>query len=227
MLQPVSIATAQRIWAARLGAPASGGTVASNEADSVQAVRLGDRDFVRIPAALASVSAHVSAAAWFDPRLIEGIPVAVRAHARLAYADRGSLRTNADAAVIPLGHNDARVRELARTMLDAEWDEAGLWRGANLAGWYGIEIEHRLVAIAAYENWDGLLAHLCVATDPVHRGQGHAILAAGVAATDALSKGLVAQWRSSVTNPASAAVGARLGFVDIGEQFVYGSLADA
>jgi len=53
---------------------------------------------------------------------------------------------------------------------------------------------------------------------PVHRRQGRAHTAACAALADAVAAGLVAQWRSAVSNPASVALGERLGFVRLGKQ---------
>ncbi len=215
------MAVAQRFWSAHLGVPASGGVVVTDDATSVQAVRIGDRSFVRIPSAVASATAQLRMDAWFDPNVVSDLPFDRRAHARLAYADRSDVDPTSDPTVVTLRHDDSRVRSLARDLSDAEWEESGLGRGAELTGWHGIELAGRLVAIAAYENWDDLLAHVCVATATDHRGRGHATNAARATVAHAFDAGLVAQWRSSVDNPASHAVGARLGFVDVGEQLVY------
>jgi RimJ/RimL family protein N-acetyltransferase len=74
----------------------------------------------------------------------------------------------------------------------------------------------QVVAAAGYTTWPGRVAHLSVLTDPAHRGQGLAAQAGSAAAADALSAGLLAQWRARV--PASIAVAARLGFVTCGSQ---------
>ncbi len=218
-----AVATAQRYWSTQLGVPESGGIVADDTAESVHAVCVGGRVFVRLPSAIASRADHLSAEAWLDSSVISDLPLGLRAHARLAYTDRNEFEVRSDAAVIPLRHDDPRVRSFAREVSPAEWEEAGLGRGANLTGWHAIQFDGRLAAIAAYENWDGLLGHVCVATAVDDRGRGHATRAAAASTSRAISEGLVAQWRSSVTNPASHAVGARLGFVDAGEQLVYRS----
>ena len=119
-----------------------------------------------------------------------------------------------------LVHDDERIGELAATMSADEWDECGLGRGAALLGWYGAIVDGRLVAVAAYEEWGGAVAHLCVATSRDHRRHGYAQQAAVGAAQHAIRAGLVAQWRASMPNTASIAVGARLGFVSLGEQLV-------
>lgn len=98
----------------------------------------------------------------------------------------------------------------------AETDESGV-----------TQMDHRFVldddrgspvAAAGYETWDNAVAHLGLAVAVGHRSQGLGAMVASAAALDALDHGLVLQWRSSETNPASRRTGERLGFVALGTQ---------
>ncbi len=135
--------------------------------------------------------------------------------ASLAYADAGSVVAHHTAAV-PIDPGDKRLAPFAATMSAEEWYECGL--GGNLAGCFAVTISDALVAVAGYEMWDEALAQICVASSVSARRQGHAKAAAYAAANDAISAGLVGQWRSAAANPASAALGQALGFVRLGEQ---------
>ncbi|MBG0739979.1 GNAT family N-acetyltransferase [Paeniglutamicibacter antarcticus] len=74
------------------------------------------------------------------------------------------------------------------------------------------------VACAAYTEWQGLLARLGVLVAPGQRRQGWGLLAASVAAHEALASGLILQWRADVSNFASNALARSLGLDWAGTQ---------
>lgn len=181
-------------------------------------VRLGGTTVVGAPsAALASLreltpqqlvepAALIAALERFDPELFGA--------ARLAFADR---RT-----VTALTHQPAReatradLQAVTDALTEAERDECGL---LEMDRWWVLEQRaHEPVAAAGYEIWDDRIAHIGVAVAPSHRGEGLGAAVASAVISDAVSSGLVVQWRSGVDNAASAELGRRLGAVVLGEQ---------
>ncbi|MFN3651164.1 MAG: GNAT family N-acetyltransferase [Armatimonadota bacterium] len=82
----------------------------------------------------------------------------------------------------------------------AEVPAAGVFRGDTLA------------ALAGYEVWGNVLAHLCVVTHPGYRGRGLGRQAVSRIALHALGLGFVPQYRTLESNRASMAIGKALGF---------------
>lgn len=74
------------------------------------------------------------------------------------------------------------------------------------------------LAGSGYLEWERILGHVGVLTDPAHRGAGLATAVGAVATNDALDAGLVPQWRTRVGNAASRRVAAALGYTEVGSQ---------
>jgi hypothetical protein len=219
MLAPTAISAVHRYWASFFGVPTNGGLRICAEPCTLNAVHVAGVTFARIPPEMAAPVAEWPPAQLCDLTAFSQLPITIRAHASLAYADAGALVAPGP-GVTALAGDDARIAELATTMSADEWDECGLWRGTALQGWHAVVVDGQVAAAAAYENWGGDIAHLCVATARAYRCQARGRQAAAASAHHAVASGLVAQWRASMPNAASRAVGARLGFLTLGEQLV-------
>jgi RimJ/RimL family protein N-acetyltransferase len=76
--------------------------------------------------------------------------------------------------------------------------------------------EGRIVAAAGWAPWPTRVAHLCVLSHPSVRGRGLATNVAAAATADALTAGMLPQWRARV-GP-SQRIAAKLGYRVLGEQ---------
>ncbi|MER6699457.1 GNAT family N-acetyltransferase [Streptomyces fimicarius] len=74
----------------------------------------------------------------------------------------------------------------------------------------------QIAAAAGHELWPRGTAHLSILTDPRHRRRGLALDVASAAVADALSQGLLCQWRGRTL--ASRRVAQTLGFQETGFQ---------
>ncbi|HST67608.1 MAG TPA: GNAT family N-acetyltransferase, partial [Mycobacteriales bacterium] len=110
----------------------------------------------------------------------------------------------------------AGPEELAALLAAADPAEAGESGLAGLPRAAVIRSGGSVVAAAGYDRWPARTAHLCVLTDPAHRGRGHATRVAAVATAAALADGLLPQWRARV--PASLRVADKLGYRILGRQ---------
>jgi len=127
----------------------------------------------------------------------------------------------ADAETLGTASGYPQVRSLAaadKPEIDAlrdacsaeEWAQAGSPdEKLELAGAFD---GGRLATVAGYEVWGERIAHLYVVTHPAERGRGYGRAAVHYAATQAMARGLVPQYRTLVSNEPSRAVAAALGF---------------
>ncbi|MGM7671365.1 GNAT family N-acetyltransferase [Microbacterium sp. A93] len=76
----------------------------------------------------------------------------------------------------------------------------------------------RPVAGAGYEEWQGLIAHLGVLVRPDVRLMGLGSYAGAVAMEEAVTEGLIPQWRAALGNTGAQRVAASLGFELAGSQ---------
>jgi GNAT superfamily N-acetyltransferase len=76
--------------------------------------------------------------------------------------------------------------------------------------------DHELVAAAAYDVWDDLLAHLAVVASPERRNQGYGRAVVSRATERALAEGLIPQYRTADAWPWSVALAEGLGFCQFG-----------
>jgi hypothetical protein len=183
-------------------------------------VVLGDAAIVTVPgerarAALRDVLPGVPLTRLTDPAAVApGCAAAdVLGPADLAFAGPSRLRP-AGTGTVALPVTDERVHGLLARVSPGDAAECGL-AGVTSAV-HAVIRDGQVAAAAGYTTWPGRVAHLSVLTDPGYRGQGLAATAGSAAAVDALSAGLLAQWRARV--PASIAVAARLGFLTCGSQ---------
>jgi len=218
-------ATAERVrgyWAAHLGvdphAPFAVRGVPGGGVVSV--VRLGATTWAIAPEELVDDLTRRTPDELLDVRQLARV-VGERAlphgAAHLAYADAASLTgVAAGDVVVGLGPDDPRLRALEAVVAPDEWMESGI--DAQLAGRHAVVENDVVLAVAGFKNWDDILGHVCVLTHPEHRGRGHARAVGQAASAAAIDRELVAQWRSEVSNVASAAIAERLGFERLGHQ---------
>ena len=136
----------------------------------------------------------------------------------LGYADRQSLRAVPSLTARQLGPADvAALHELADACHPDEWAESGL--DIDRAPIFGCFEGRRLVAAASYEMSGGRLAHMGVLTHPAVRRSGHGRVAAACAATDAVNRDLVVQWRALESNTASVTLAMSLGCTRWGSHY--------
>lgn len=74
------------------------------------------------------------------------------------------------------------------------------------------------VALAGFQVWGDIIAHLGVITALDDRRRGYGGLAAALATNEALDAGLIPQWRARIDNRSSLALAAVLGFERVGSQ---------
>src|SRR5262249_41229408 len=110
-----------------------------------------------------------------------------------------------------------RLDALARDANQAEWLESSCDEPCLVR--VGCVEDGGLLAVASLQNWSDALGHIGVFTRADVRGRGRAVQVSAAIAHEASARGLIPQWRSSITNAASARVADRLGFVPLGRQF--------
>jgi hypothetical protein len=72
---------------------------------------------------------------------------------------------------------------------------------------------HTPLAGAGYDVWNGLIADLCAITVPALRRHGLGAYISAVAVDDALTQGLIPQWRAGIGNRAAHLTAQTLGFL--------------
>jgi RimJ/RimL family protein N-acetyltransferase len=187
----------------------------------VSIVRLGADRFVTAPPEL---RARVESADPSNPddliQVLSDHAVARSGEARLAYTDRRSFRPRATSLVVAVDADDARLARLRDSADPDEWGES--MSHDDRAHISGIVEDSDLVAIAAHHNWDDALGHVAVFTARSARSRGLATTVASATVEQAMTDGLVPQWRVRVGNDASRRVAEKLGFVELGRQ-IYGT----
>jgi GNAT superfamily N-acetyltransferase len=93
---------------------------------------------------------------------------------------------------------------------DVEWDHGGSCVEEHPAS--GVFAGDQLIALAGYEVWGGILAHISVITHPAFRRHGFGRNAVAHLAAAALAAGLVPQYRTLESNQASLRIAETLGF---------------
>ncbi len=118
-------------------------------------------------------------------------------------------------AELTVSRGSAEAVELESRCPPDDVNEVGL---AALANKFTLIRADVPVACAAYTEWQGLLARLGVLVTPDQRRQGWGLMAAAVAAHEALASGLILQWRTDMSNFASNALARMLGLDWAGTQ---------
>ena len=76
----------------------------------------------------------------------------------------------------------------------------------------GVYVDDELVALASYEIWGDVIAHLSVITHPEYRDEGYGQAVVSRVTEHALSAGYLPQYRTSDAWPWSVALSQKLGF---------------
>jgi len=228
MVTPLSrstLRTVRRVWAARMGMELRDlrrpgvQHVEWFGSDVTVILRLGDAIVVAGPDAALDALRELSEPMLLDePALLRALvgldPVLIGA-ARLSYAD-SSMRSVAPGTPRTRRASTADVEDVLSRCTLAEQDESGLREmGVRCVA---PDAAGRAAAAAGHEVWEDEMAHLGVAVAVDQRGRGLAQEVASSAAISALDSSPVLQWRSSVTNRASARTADRLGFREMGAQ---------
>jgi GNAT superfamily N-acetyltransferase len=96
---------------------------------------------------------------------------------------------------------------------ETQWREAGIGvKPGDRDDVFVCVRDAEIVAAASYEIWDGRLAHLLVATAPSHRSKGYGRAVAAFAASHAIARNLLPQWRALESNEPSLRLAASLRF---------------
>jgi RimJ/RimL family protein N-acetyltransferase len=109
-------------------------------------------------------------------------------------------------------HDD--LLQLQRAVSADDLEESGLQQITSDA--FVVREDGVVTSAAGYRCWPLQVAHLGVLTAASARGRGLAAVAAGAAVADAVSHGLLPQWRARPA--ASRRVAAQLGFQQLGRQ---------
>jgi len=229
MLRPETRHAVDAYWAGVFGCDAAGLRPSAPSvlprADDAGSPRMYAMEFGAAPVALLPrgmmavhaerVAAALSAGLSADPDEWRGIfggdVKAVIGPATLMYADQQSFRPLPPADVRMLTQDDLPAAEALRhACAEAEWEHGGSDVPSDVtAGAWG---DGELAALAGFEVWGGVLAHISVVAHPAHRGRGHAAAAVSHVTAWALELGLLAQYRTLESNTPSVALARRLGF---------------
>jgi RimJ/RimL family protein N-acetyltransferase len=206
-LRPETVERVVAMWSARWPAP--------HEVPTVSVVTIGDRTFSTAPP-------HLRDRLIDPPTNVDALVARLGGDverfgtARLAYADDRTLRPVGRDGIEAVPEDDPRLGALERSADHAEWLEASADEPCEAR--YGVAEKGELLALSTMQVWEDAVGHFGVFTRADRRNRGLAGRVAGHASAVALDRGLVAQWRSSEGNVASAAVADRLGFVTLGWQ---------
>jgi RimJ/RimL family protein N-acetyltransferase len=138
----------------------------------------------------------------------------VIADVRLAYADDAVIPAASRAGVYLITDNYPVFEGLGARADPFYWRED--WAGEGADARFVIVDDGEIVAMATYGAWAETVGSIGVFTDAPARGRGLSGRVAAVAAADAISLGLVAQWQSQRSNVSSERVADKLGFVTLG-----------
>lgn len=133
--------------------------------------------------------------------------------ATLGYRDVPTVGSAGDAVEVA----DSAAADALQARCGAEeWAESGL--ASMSLRWVCRTADGGPAALAGHEPWGKHIAHLGIVAATVERRKGCALSAASAAVEHAVGGGLVAQWRSRVSNTASERLAGRLGFTLLGLQ---------
>jgi GNAT superfamily N-acetyltransferase len=194
MLADESIASIERFWASDLGC-------------TIEDLRREQIVITRTDSPSLFIFARKGFVVAVPPLVSSG---SVIGPAFIGYADGGTFVGCADAEARLLDDTDAEAVADLRSSCDAlEWQHGGAADGSTCVG---IFRGARLAALASYERWGDRIAHIGIVTHPGYRGQGLARAAVSALTKVALSRNLVGQYRTLVSNKSSMAIAQRLGF---------------
>ena len=217
--------TLRRYWADRLGVPPnafekSGGTVGSADEGGIQLFFHGDSLIVGVsdplldPAKDRSETGLPLDAEYEDAvhgwlTRFDGIDQAI-GPTFYGYADRETFSPVKSDARVLTAADAAAYQSFQRSIPDDEWEQGGTqFTPGETAGLF---VDEELVAVAGFDVWEGVLAHLAVVTHPDHRGHGYGRSVVSQATEKAFADGLLPQYRTSDAWPWSVALAQDLGF---------------
>jgi GNAT superfamily N-acetyltransferase len=187
---------------------AGGAPLISLPADTIDA--LGDH-------ARAWSAAHVADVATLQRELTQICPRTVDkivGPAFIGYGSADSLDLRDASLARPISSH-AEVRRLQAACQPEEWDHGGSEpEHEHTFGFVGQDNE--LLALSGYKVWNDSIAHISIVTHPLHRGRGHGRAAVALAAQQALTAGLLPQYRTLRQNTPSMNIAKRLGFIEYG-----------
>jgi GNAT superfamily N-acetyltransferase len=105
----------------------------------------------------------------------------------------------------------SKAEALRAACLRTEWEHGG--SDVNAQPSSGVFVGTELVALAGYEVWGGVIAHISIITHPAFRSRGFGRSAVAHLASVALAAGLVPQYRTLESNLPSIRIAESLGFV--------------
>jgi GNAT superfamily N-acetyltransferase len=224
---------AQGVWETLAAAPVSfplggGLNVVTSPASRIAPpswagiVVLGDSAIITAPAdraaqVLRRILAGMPTSSLMSPEAVRAVlPVnEVLGPAVLGYVSRDGFRpVRAGRSVERLapGHQD--LMALVKSVPTEDAGESGMAEITSAA--FVVRKGADVVAAAGFQAWPAAAAHLCVLTAPEGRGRGLARQVASVAVAQALTEGLLPQWRARPM--ASRNVARALGFRELGSQ---------
>jgi RimJ/RimL family protein N-acetyltransferase len=118
--------------------------------------------------------------------------------------DRGAL------ARILTDEDHGALRQLAGRCPAIEWEHSGIEFARPPI--FGCLAGGDIVSASSFVVWGREIAHIGVITDPSHRRGGFGKAAVSAACEDAISKGLIPQYRTLKTNTPSMEIARALGF---------------
>jgi GNAT superfamily N-acetyltransferase len=131
--------------------------------------------------------------------------------AHVGYADASMFRPSPIDSCRILTEDEAGIIPgFAATLSPADLEQTGF--DARDTPTFGAFANGILHAVANYHIWKPRLAHITVATHPLHRRHGHGRAVVSALAAHALAQGLVLQYRAIASNANSLALGHSLGF---------------
>ena len=138
---------------------------------------------------------------------LRSIATAIVGPAYIGYSNGGSA-SHGDARAVRQADKVAWT-ELQAACLPIEWDHGGSNLDEACSGVFSGE---RLIALAGYKTWGGIIAHISIVTHPDFRGHGHGRSAVAHAMNQAVSDGLIPQYQTLDSNGPSIALASALGF---------------
>lgn len=212
-------------WGGRLGVPPtafeeSGVTVGSAEEGGIQLFYRNDALVVGAPHAfLDSVEGRANALASLDTDNADEAPEylthfdgieQVLGPTFYGYTDRETFTPIESDACVLTSADSSSFQTFQSDIPSDEWEHGGIQFTPGET--VGLFVDEELVAIARYNVWEGLLAHLAVVTHPDHRSQGYGQAVVSRATEQALADGLLPQYRTSDAWPWSVTLAQNLGF---------------
>jgi len=107
-------------------------------------------------------------------------------------------------------HDESAVSALRAACTETEWEHGGSLGGEQPS--CGVFVGDQVVALAGYEVWADIIAHISVITHPAFRARGFGRSAVAHVAERALSANLIPQYRTLESNFASIRIADSLGF---------------